>query len=264
MPLVIFILYSCATYLLAHANRRARYRVNILGQIMKKTFLASVVSAMLIAMSGVAQAAIVRVTYAGKVASGVDTTGVFGAPGVNLTGLPFTVYYIFDTARGVVTMGPPQFSAVGGAAAGTASPSITTLVVINNRGLLYTGNQFGQILGYNDGAVSQQAHESDLALNFGGRTYNVNLTENILDFGVALPANITGPLNYTVGPNDATAGELNFTITNTSTGQSIGSADIFFDTASLQVGTLLGATSVSSALSASQAPSHITRLGPVK
>jgi hypothetical protein len=231
---------------------------------MKKTFLASAMSAMLIAMSGVAQAAIVSVTYSGKVTSGVDTTGVFGAPGVNLAGLPFTVKYVFDTARGAVTMGPPQFSAIGGAAAGTASPSIATLVVINGRALLYTGNQFGEILGYNDGQLSQQAHESDMTLNAGGHTYNINLNESITDFGVALPATITGPLNYTVGANDAKTGELNLTITSTATGQSIGSADVFLDAASLQIKTLLGATSVSSALQPSPALSHITRLGLVR
>ncbi|MBY6242495.1 hypothetical protein [Methylosinus sp. Sm6] len=216
---------------------------------------------MLVAMSGFAQAAIVQVTYSGNVSSGVDTTGVFGAPGVNLAGLPFTVYYVFDTARGAVTMGPPQFSAVGGAANGTTSPSITTLVVINNRGLLYSGAKFGQILGYNDGQVSQQAHESDLTLNLGGRTFNVNLAESITDFGVALPATITGPLNYVVGPNDSAAGQLSFTITNTATGQSVGSAEAILDTSSLRVRTLFGAASVSSALQPSSALSHVTRLG---
>lgn len=206
---------------------------------MNRTLLTTVASAaVLVAISVSAQAAIVQVVYTGTVSSGVDTIGVFGQQGASLAGDVFKVTYIFDTTRGTIVSSPTENSATGGAAIGVASPSLGTIVEINNEDIALTGNNFAQIYGYNDGGFSQQSHESDFVIDNGKLTYSLSVNNGITDFDVALPAIITGPLSYALGVNDVGSGSFSMTITNDATGATVGSISASFANATLTVKTV--------------------------
>jgi hypothetical protein len=111
-------------------------------------------------------AAIVTVTYRGTVASGVDTAGLFGAPGADLSGLPFLSVMKFDTTKGFFeSMGAgTTVSATGGTVFGTPSPSLGATFTINGDTQTSDGAYSAQIFSFSFGPglnadLTHLAHE---------------------------------------------------------------------------------------------------------
>ncbi len=90
--------------------------------------------ALVAALSTQAAAGVLIETFTGTIYSGIDTAGLFGTPGANLSGLSYTATYMFDTGPNQASdfNSPPGGSFViqGGSQLGSGSPlSSATLVV---------------------------------------------------------------------------------------------------------------------------------------
>src|SRR5262245_10214729 len=80
-----------------------------------------------VALAGQAAAAVVVTTYKGTVANGTDVTGVFGAPGANLAGLPFIAVFVLDgSAPGAVE----TFAATSSSITGSGPAPVTAKITI--------------------------------------------------------------------------------------------------------------------------------------
>lgn len=94
---------------------------------MKKLLFSACIAAL---ACGMADAAIVNVTYSGTVLYGYDNTGQFGMVG-DLTGASFVTKYLFDTSKGYVGDDGNVAYAYGGSAYGLDSPAISGSIAIN-------------------------------------------------------------------------------------------------------------------------------------
>lgn len=103
---------------------------------MKLSHLGAVAVAAVLA-AGSAQAALVTVKYSGVVASGLDTTGEFGAPGASLAGATFTAGYVFyDQQPGSSSVyNPPLGSTFESSLFPSGSTSPRAWIRINSRRL---------------------------------------------------------------------------------------------------------------------------------
>lgn len=115
----------------------------------------------------VAHAAILTVTYARTVASGTDSSGVFGLAGQSLAGLDYAAVFHVDTARGSRFYSPPGLdSVIGGDDQGNESPSLGVTLTINGVAFAFNGLNLG--LQSNYAARSEIAsYANDLAQNGG-------------------------------------------------------------------------------------------------
>jgi len=94
-----------------------------------------------------ANATAVRVAnYIGTLGSGLDQTGIFGAPQVSLIGVPYIVSYTYDTSLGQRTTDPGvSDKLVGGASYGVAtSPILDTTLTIKGVTVHIGSNYRGQ------------------------------------------------------------------------------------------------------------------------
>src|ERR1700687_307532 len=102
-------------------------------------------------LGGVSQAsaAIMDVTYTGRVSQGTDTLGVFG--GESLVGLSWVATYTFDTSLGYIFSSPfgNYNYAYGGSAyaAGHPSPVLSSMITINGVGRAVDGSYYGRDYG---------------------------------------------------------------------------------------------------------------------
>lgn len=113
----------------------------------------------------VAHAAILTVTYAGTVASGTDSSGVFGLAGQSLTGLSYTAVFIVDTSRGSRFYSPPALdNVIGGDYQGNDSPSLGATLTINGIAFAFNGQNLGIQSNY-AGRSEIASYASDLAQN---------------------------------------------------------------------------------------------------
>lgn len=87
-------------------------------------------TALLGALPATAQANMMTATFSGVMASGTDTTGEFGAAGANLTDLPFSVVWTYDTAQGNRNTSAVQDSIAGGPNYGVSSPLTSVVLTI--------------------------------------------------------------------------------------------------------------------------------------
>ncbi len=97
-----------------------------------RTLTTAVVMAlgMLAACVASADAAILVATYTGTVSTGWDQTGLFGAPGGDLTGDAYIATYTIDTTRGFYETGVPTFDELnGGSYYGVSAPVSATLEI---------------------------------------------------------------------------------------------------------------------------------------
>jgi hypothetical protein len=175
-------------------------------------------AAVLAALGVIAPAsADVTVTYTGTLGVGSDQSGVFGPGNTSLTGDSFTVQYVFDPTLGDTYSSLTENYAKGGTTSANANPALSASVTINGVTVsIGVPNSFGEIYGYNDGSTSEQYHEADYT------TSNIDnyVYIDLISTTPSLPASITGPLNYTTGPDDYALGY--FQISNGVTGQLAG------------------------------------------
>jgi hypothetical protein len=161
--------------------------------------LVSVVAAVAM-LGGVSQAsaAIMDVTYTGTVSYGIDTFGLFGTAGANLTGKSWVATYTFDTSLGNPYSAPDTSYASGGSQYGNTSPVLSSMITINGVGKAVGGSYWGNDYAYNYGSSSHQYH---VAENYSSG-HKEHLENYIHSFSGSLPASITTPFTHTVGGKD--------------------------------------------------------------
>jgi hypothetical protein len=90
------------------------------------------------ALAGQAAAAVVITTYKGTIANGTDVTGVFGAAGANLAGLPFIAIFETDSSApgAIETFGATSSSITGGG----PTPPVTGKITIKGITEFFNGD----------------------------------------------------------------------------------------------------------------------------
>jgi len=170
-----------------------------------------------LAFSAPASAAIVTVTVDG-LGSGLDTLGFFGAPGTELTAVPFEAVYRFDTATpgassftyGMGVNGQGGADITGGPAnsAEYISPSLGASLTINGHTVTDDGQYYGLLYAQNSGQPtantstysefgSEAYQAGTTTLNGVAATYTYQLSTGVYD-GVGGPFGPSGILPYTI------------------------------------------------------------------
>ncbi len=156
-----------------------------------------------------AAATIVRVTYTGIVAGGVDVTGVFGAAESDLAGARYRAVTVFDTSRGERSVTSLSESVIGGTRLGTQGPALSSAITINGITASFVPDDLSLILSARaPGApflpFSQQYHEANHVLNADGYSENDFIKNGIEDDSEAplLPFGIETAFGYRVQPSD--------------------------------------------------------------
>lgn len=162
-----------------------------------RTFAAAVAAAGLLAAMPAA-AVVTTATYSGIVASGYDMSGVFGAPGSDLTGYGWVTKYTFDKMLGG-TLSPSSNGEVssGGVVLGNGSPIITSSVTINGLTLTITGAAFGSVETYTEPFVQHYSLEQ-----FESSSLSISLFTHNYAYPVGAPAS----LDQNFGPVASTGG----------------------------------------------------------
>lgn len=152
--------------------------------------------AALLVSANVVSADIVTVTVTGTVLDGIDTTGVFGTPGENLTGDPFNVVWTVNTGCSIC-----DYVSGGSGSQSLPGPVISALLTINSGSY-----NFGP-LGF---SVLQNVHDAGAMPPYGAfDTFYANITVTagavalntfVNTFGGTMPGSITQPFTYLVNP----------------------------------------------------------------
>ena len=89
-------------------------------------------------------AATMNAVYTGTVGSGFDAAGLFGAPGTDLAGTPFTLTFSYDTDTGFRDTSVPGVERLwGGAVYPGIAPAVTTRFTLNGQTQVIAGNYQG-------------------------------------------------------------------------------------------------------------------------
>lgn len=117
--------------------------------------------------SQVADAHLLRVTYAGHVDTGIDNSGVFGKAG-SIVGARYVASFVFDDAFGTRSSIPPYLdSVIGGTFLGTSTPSRGAILKIDGVSFRFSGSNLGLHSQYPLGAaVSSYASDASPANPF--------------------------------------------------------------------------------------------------
>lgn len=175
-----------------HAMNFARYCLALVG--------ATVAT---LAVSDVANGAIVNVTYEGTVKSGFDYTGVFGASNTALDGLSFRTTYVFDTAIAPYLVQTATYNLVStDPSSWGQGPGITASIIINGRTVTLNNINFlSSLNAYNQVSPSDGLIYSGQSSNVWERLEDsrfqiVNLIQNgVSEQSNRLPAALTGPFS---------------------------------------------------------------------
>jgi len=162
---------------------------------------------------------LVDVTYAGKITSGEDDTGVFGAQGANLVGDRLVVSYVFDTSIGQIIELPWQNIAYGGLCCGEASPALDAIATINGHSVsIGPGIEYGEIYGYNGWQFSQQ-YDQDNNYTDGNNVYTFNFAASAVTSGPSsLPGQIQDSFSYNTSPQDSSYNDIQIYTWDANTG----------------------------------------------
>lgn len=176
--------------------------------------------------STAAHAAVVEVRYDGVIASGSDLTGVFGAPGGDLSGATFSATYTFDDANphGGSTYNPPLGSSYQYQLIGPTTDLNDPVVAITINGVTV---EVGCLGGFGDfcnlalqnlsgagGVWGVSAAESLFAVDTTvPRTWNRNLSLGITSTTDPFVTNFDyhTALTHTFQPGDVATGSLTLT-----------------------------------------------------
>ena len=134
-----------------------------------------VASALIVAQP--AAAAVKIATYTGTIASGLDVTGIFVAPGADLAGYAYVATYTYDW-----TLGGTRFSdgitnySYGGLSQGNGSPVLAATFTLNGVTKSLTGSFYGVAFTSTSSYVQHLAQESVRTANTvsGNYVYNIN------------------------------------------------------------------------------------------
>jgi hypothetical protein len=159
------------------------------------------------------EATTVDVTYTGTV-SGIDTLGLFGAPGSDLSGRQYTANYLFDVAFGLnnyyveVNTATQQWIYGGPYYSNTLSPSLGATFNIGGTSVSINGSSYSEIRGFNYGGTNGQTARTDYAVDSPGSSYVQNYIFNYKGIFSGLPPSITTAFSYTVTAGDTSGGEF--------------------------------------------------------
>ncbi len=172
--------------------------------------------AVLLGASG-AHASVIA-TYQGTVKSGIDSLGLFGAPGTDLTGDSFTVRYtISDGTTGAIkSFDPPHSSEISGSL--SASP-VRGNVSINRRTISVLGREnSGAIVSVNS-LYSYVGHAILDKSNSGSSTVYTSLVDVFYSYVPgAIPWDYHTPYSYTFQPGDILNGNFQINAFDNRTG----------------------------------------------
>jgi hypothetical protein len=158
---------------------------------------------------------IVTVTWTGTVLSGSDNGGFFGPSGVDLTGDPFSLVYVFDISHGLLEEAQPgRFVVSGGGAV------IGALFTINSQTIFIGGNFDGFLDGPGPGSIFLQGTGIRAGTQFGTETLNLQDLQNLqnttvneasvtlFNFDGTLPSSFGTPFSYTLKATDLAQGSV--------------------------------------------------------
>jgi hypothetical protein len=138
--------------------------------------------------------------------------GLFASPGTLLTGDPFTMVFVFNTSLGTTkTTSTPSTDLFGGTNYGVKSPALGVVVTINGRSAGICGKYIAELMGLNEGTVSEftgRAYDVDVA-DFSTQSYAVF---NVTSSAGMLPSSITTPFSHNVTGQDTSSGYVSFRI----------------------------------------------------
>ncbi len=143
----------------------------------KRFSMTAAVLAVGMGLSGLVSPAMATVGYistSGTVASGVDGSGLFGTALTDLAGASYVAQFKFDTALGIVSVGPFDSSVYGGAWNGTPTPSLGASITIGQHVFALPGADVGSFYQYRSGGTGISQAEVDdgafsLFTEFSGR-----------------------------------------------------------------------------------------------
>jgi hypothetical protein len=145
------------------------------------------------------------VTYTGNV-SGVDSEGLFGTPGANLSGSSYTAYFVFDVILGqpgtLIQSPTENFISAGG----SSSPALGATLTIGGFSQSIGAPNFAQVDGANYGGSNGYT-----AQYYSVDSSSANLYNNIYNYlgsSSGLPASITTAFSYAVLPGDSVSGQF--------------------------------------------------------
>jgi hypothetical protein len=127
----------------------------------------------------------------------VDYTGIFGQPGANLAGDPFTILWTVNTNCPACSDNLPNLVNGGPSVMGTASPIVSAVLTISGGSVIYGPGTSGLMQGYNNGSGNKTSgFIVDVTVSPGVAAVNsyVDSTTN------NLPNSITQPFSYTLTP----------------------------------------------------------------
>jgi len=162
-----------------------------------------------------ANATKILVTYTGKMASGVDGVGLFGAPNIDLTGMTFSAEFTLDPATPGATLYDDGHS---GTIYGS-SPSAPLEATLRVNGVLAPvifGGYYGNALhsnglgnpGYEYYGYDEIAHGSYSGTDFMVAGIIADVRSYTHDF--LTTSNVTAPLSYSVASDDQAQGRFFF------------------------------------------------------
>jgi hypothetical protein len=150
---------------------------------------------------------IITVTATGVISpqddfSTVDTSGIFGTAGANLSGSQIAVVYTFTTSGSFTEFN--QNNVFGGSVFQTDSPAVNVVGTVNGVSFTISGNFQGELLAQNNLCTGGRTTQCSAfqALASAGGTNSANLL--IISNDNAAPfASIFTPFTYTVQPGDS-------------------------------------------------------------
>ena len=189
---------------------------------MRSISIAAVAALAVATFSASAHATTVTATFTGTVASGFDTTGVFGAPNTDLTGETFTAVFTEVDGPGVGQYFPGfQDYLYGGTSnPGTVSP-VTGVLTINGFTVNFPGLEFSEVS--QSTLASGQATVAYIAEDFAftGSGFNSDaLGAQIASFinSIMPSADYHVPFSYTTQADDSALDNFNIADYSFSTG----------------------------------------------
>jgi hypothetical protein len=167
-----------------------------------------------------ASAAIVEVTYSGIIRSGSDMTGIFGAPGADLSGDPYSTVYLFDTTLGTTTTNAAEIAIFGGAVFGTASPSLGAVLTINGHPFSISGQASATIEGFNFAPAITESGVVHDAADGGdpGDVTTIHEVEHVIgNFTGTFPRSLTTPFTNSIASDEGSGSTFEISVQDDAT-----------------------------------------------
>lgn len=143
--------------------------------------------------------------------------GLFGTPGADLTGLPFTLTIEYTTSLPDTYFASPTLNFLeGGSGFGLPDPIISSVLRVNGAS---SPNITGSLDTFNQGANGNSAAVNQIGFSVAAdssHAYSIGF-ENPSSISGDIPATLDVPLYFTLGPDDFGFGSFSFAASDQST-----------------------------------------------